>query len=286
MKDFFDSTHSNSTSFFDDAPAGRVRSDAVANSAMSASVDAFRQGVEISSMKHFVAGIVKIHGGEPGHVYKQFNIGVNNKDDHTPYVEIDGFSYRSQPFPREISIPAFDSITTMPSSSVTIVQKRSTSFDGVIDPLSIREQQPRSRVEGRTVLVGVSAALQSGNIDESGASDSVETVYDTLQRVDPYVEDYSSFYTIENDGTQHASTTFKSGYVEGSSIASFTDARYVRNDTNTTQDAELMAAMSNMTGSTDIYVSSALSKKSASCGWSFDTCFVGTDSITYGGRTY
>lgn len=286
MKDFFDPSLSNTTSFFDDAPASRVRSDAEAHSQMSSSIDAFRQGVEISSMKHFGAGIVKIHSGEPGHVLRQLNVGLNHKVDHVPFVEVDGFSYRSLPLAQELSIPTFDGIVTMPSSSITVVQNKGSVMDGVIDPLSIRNPRPMKRIDGVIAVNTVNASLQAGNVDASGASDSVETVYDTLQSTGPYVENYASSYFIENDGTQRTSTTFKSGYVETSELAAFVDARYVRNDVSDVQDNEISAMLSNMTGSTEVYVSSALSKKSSPCGWTYDTCFAGTDSITYGGRTH
>lgn len=74
----FNGTDPNAKSWFDEGPAPRnimPMSTINTSSIDTSAIDAYRQGVEVTQMKHFDAGFCKITSGEPGHVLKQTDFG-------------------------------------------------------------------------------------------------------------------------------------------------------------------------------------------------------------------
>lgn len=71
-------SHDESAPWFDDGPLVKrvVRvGDPNVNGIDTSAIDAYRQGVELTTMRHFDAGIGKISSGEPGHLLKQSSFG-------------------------------------------------------------------------------------------------------------------------------------------------------------------------------------------------------------------
>ena len=71
-------SHDSNTPWFDDGPLVKrvVRiDDQNVNGIDTSAIDAYRQGVEITTMSHFDAGMGKISAGEPGHLLRQSSFG-------------------------------------------------------------------------------------------------------------------------------------------------------------------------------------------------------------------
>lgn len=88
-KKYLEFSHDESAPWFDEGPVPRdvinintVNSGGIDTSA----IDSWRQGVEITLMSHFNAGLGKISAGEPGHLLKQNTFGGNKSRTTTELV--------------------------------------------------------------------------------------------------------------------------------------------------------------------------------------------------------
>src|SRR3990167_5763282 len=95
FEDFFRGQDIEDTTFFDEGPRlKRNRPPAVNTSSIDMSaIDPYRQGVEITQLKHFDAGTFKIHSGEPGHRILRNRFGMDKNFRPEPvFQELDYFS--------------------------------------------------------------------------------------------------------------------------------------------------------------------------------------------------
>lgn len=93
-QDFFCNKQTEDNVFFDEGPqvsqkkvtyiSGTFRN---TSSIDTSQIDAYRQGVEITLFKHFDAGTVKIHAGEPGHVLRRNHFGMNKNLDKNLHLK-------------------------------------------------------------------------------------------------------------------------------------------------------------------------------------------------------
>lgn len=254
-------------------------------------IDGYRQGVEITQLKHFDAGIVKIHAGESGHVLRRNRYGMDRNFRNEPvFEEIDYFNPRTFLLAQELS-PLFWNIITFPIITSDNDQIENYVFDGIIEPLTIRARASFFSIDVPFEAHDVKGALMDGNTDTTWASDRVQTVHSyDLKQTKPFLDQYADAVAFPGQGAGEAYASSIFGFFQHDKppIAPFSDARYPRNSiVPASYDSDMIAALSPMTGSTDNYVDSVVGKRSSTSGWVYDgNTGVGTDSLAFGGLAH
>lgn len=266
MDDFF--SHPKApTIFFDEGPIVHVNptSAVITGTFDTSTIDAFRQGVEITQQKHYDAGIVKIFAGEIGHFIRPLAFGENETFmNSNGFVDIDTFTDPSM----LINTPHSSSVVTSVSQTDA---NQSAVVNGVMDVL------PRKKILSKApvYLLGSFGALMAGKEDGLRASSQALTVdyIEVTKHQPPFVDTLPVAVSIT--GSQR---------IDQSVRLPFDDTRYVRNvSAPTAETADMLAALSLMTGSTDNYVT--FKQHAATSGWVYETP-AGTDSLAFGGLIY
>jgi hypothetical protein len=253
-----------------------------------------RQGVELTQTKHFDAGVVKIHAGEPGHQLRRNSFGMGKSFRSNPrFEELDYFNPLDYVTAQDSDSPLFFNIITFPIITSDNDHIENYVFDGVIEPLTIRARASFFSIDVPFESHEVKGAVMNGNIDPHGASDEIRTVYvrDLLENI-PFLDQYADSTPFIEEGLSLTGSYASSvvGYFQysRSNNLAFNDSRYPRNTISTNSyDTDIHAALSLMSGSTDSYINTHLLERSATCGWDFENNIViGTDSLAFGGLTY
>lgn len=300
---FFRGTQLAATSFFDEGPriiavkptALTLTGSLINTSSIETSaIDAYRQGVELTQIKHFDAGIVKIHAGEPGHVLHKNRYGMDkNFRNDTHFEETDYFDPRKYLTAQDSDSPLYFNIITFPIITSDNDQIENYVFDGVIEPLTIRARASFFSIDVPFEAHEVKGALMGGNTDTSWGSDRVLTVYTNESApngafLDQYAD--SVAFPGEESGSFAPAASSIVGFFmhDKRQLSPFVDARYPRNvPLPTNYDTQMSIAVNLMSGSTDSYVSEVTKTKSATCGWDYDNgVSQGTDSLAFGGMIY
>lgn len=291
---FFRPDYEERKPFFDEGPRIPPTKVVPINSGSidTSQIDAWRQGIEISDIKHFDAGIVKIHAGEPGHVLPQKHIGYGTsfRADEDVWSEVDLFD-------PVLFIKAQGDGDQFISSSVTITWPIVTKdydasdnfeFDGVIEPFTIRAQASFFSIDMPWEAHAPRAALMGGNLDPLRASSRIETV----DYFNPEAEYIGYLDLVDMLGNVPLNGFFRS---EQTPLQPFVDQRLPRDiPLSENYSEQLGAALSKVyvSGSesityksTDSYVK--YNQISATAGFTFDaTQGVGTDSLAFGGLVF
>ena len=240
----------------------------------------YLQGVELTQQAQYDAGLVKIWSGEPQHRQSPCVFGQDKNFFPDPrFAEMDLFDPVRYLEAQDAESPLHASIFTFPIVTGDNDQLENFNFNGIIEPLTIRPVVAFFSIEAPFESHAMRATLMGGNTNQINGTDRVMTVdyYEPTQQVVGYLDmvDIIEGHPL-NGFFRH----------EFTSVLPFSDARLVRNseaDGNT--PADMVAALSLMTGSTDNYVRH--NQRSATCGWYYDNnSSVGTDSLTFGGMTY
>lgn len=295
---FFRNVHIVDPQFFDEGPrlidtkpTYRPGEFVNTSSIDTGPINAWRQGVELTHQKHFDAGVVKIHAGEPGHELRRNGFGMGKTYGFTrTFEELDYFDPKNFIDAQDDDSPLWVNIITFPIITSDNDHIENYVFDGVIEPLTIRSKASFFSIDVPFEAHDVRGAVMSANSDQTSASDFVLTVYETKQiETSPFMDQYASTVSFpEQQESVAASSAVGFFKYEKSQLTPFDDKRLVRNVTSqNTYDQTMTSAMSLMTGSTDDYVNTTLSKKSATSGWCYDnTVIQGTDSLSFGGMAY
>lgn len=279
--EFFKPDYVKEVNYFDEGPKfnGRLNITHVNTSSINTTlVDSYRQGVEITQLKHFDAGLAKIHAGEPGHVLRKNAYGM---DRHTmmqdAFQEIDYFDPVKFLEAQSTNSPLLSNIITFPIITGDNDQIENYYFDGSVEPFPIREVIAFFSIDVPFKPRGIKGMLMAGNSDSALRSDRVMTV-DYIEQSKHQIP-FLDLVDLFNDTPLNGYFTF-----DASSFEPFEDARYIRNTygENIYDDA-LISVLSPMTGSTDNYIS--FKQKSATTGWVYDS-ISGTDSLAFGGMIY
>lgn len=243
-------------------------------------VDPYTQGVEITQQRQYDAGLVKIWSGEPGHklLYTRFGMDRNYFPD-PGFAEMDYFNPVRYLEAQEHDSPLWWNIMTFPIVTGDNDQAENFDFNGIIEPLSIRSLVAFFSTETPFEAHAVRANMVGGNINQIGGSDRILSV----DYFEPTREMIGFLDMIDMEANRPTVGFFRH---EFATLLPFKDERFVRNQPlEGSESPEAVAALSNMTGSTDNYVRH--NQKSAACGWYYDNnSGVGTDSLTFGGMTY
>lgn len=292
--DFFRNTHYENE-FFDEGPKVVIKVTTAVNSSSidTSGFDSHRQGVELSTIKHFDAGTVKIHAGEPGHVMRRNRYGMDkNFRTAVAFAELDYFSPIVFLNAQATMSPLLRSLITFPIITSDNDHIENYVYNGVIEPLTIRSKASFYSIEVPFESHDVRGGIMNGNVDITGGSDLVLTITRKNDlRLHPYVDAYIDTLPfpelqIAGTGSQHVQSTFGIFEHIGQKTTPFSDTRYVANVTfNQSTPQAMIATMTHMSGSTENYVDQ--NSISATSGWVYDDAYaVGTDSLSFGGMTY
>lgn len=252
--------------FFDDLPRGNIalyrdtwfQNDTVPlNVAIkdvydTREIDAYRQGVEITRLRHYDAGVVKIHAGEPLHILRKNRFGMDSfgRTKTNSYSDNEKFYSLNYMRAQEGAETFEDWNITYPWYLDQEIETESGKYDGVIEPLSIRPVLDRSTIDDPYEMHSMWGQMMGGTPDPWRASS-------LLLNID-YFETETKIIGFNDMGY----------FVRRQSTIGYFDDCYV-----------------NPLGKSDILVPPK--KVSATSGWDFDNnSGVGTDSIAFGGMGY
>lgn len=174
---FFKPDYITSYDFFREAePVRPPRTVAINSSSIDTSaIDKYRQGVELTHIKHYDAGIVKIHAGEPGHRWADHRYGLGR-----------GFRSEINEFEETNTFDAVAFIKdqedgNIPSFSYPIVSRDydgadNYENDGIIEPLIIRAKASFFSIDTPFEAHDIRAMLMSGNPTQNVSSDYIVSI--------------------------------------------------------------------------------------------------------------
>jgi hypothetical protein len=286
------------TLWFDDGPPVHDKK-IVASMINTSSIDTsqiatYKQGVELRHQSDWDAGVCKIHAGEPGHVIpkRTFGQGITYRENIAEFEDVAPFDPTQYIALQSSDVydPANLSPTKFAAWPVVLPDNDGApdDFDGVIEPLSIRNVASFSSIDSPFEAHAVYGEVCGGTANIRKATPQILS----LDYFNPHPTPISFIDTADNLGN-----TVIVGYVndDQTSLLPFTDQRLPRGvPLSQTNDSQMNVALNlqdidNATGhvaySTDSYV--RYNQVSAPCGFVYDSVQgVGTDSIAFGGLTY
>jgi hypothetical protein len=281
--DFFRNPTFIEKTFFDEGPPPPrqvIDENATRAGIKTITIDAYRQGVEITRIGHFDAGMLKIHAGEPGHIIRQTRFGM----DHKPIIKEQWFQdndkFEAKRFiqTQEQLSYIFDDIFTIPIVIDGDGEVEDRDYDGVLEPLTIRNVVNFTSIDAPYEIHSIKGGLMEGTEDLTlGSAQVLQIDYynpkskpafflDLVSRHEAYFSNYKTKVQAYDDSGAFA-------------------APHVRPYFSGAWGSDMLAAVLPMTGSTDTYISTK--QRSSTAGWDYDNnVSIGTDSIAFGGLTY
>jgi hypothetical protein len=240
----------------------------------TAAIDAFRQGVEITRIKHFFAGSSpRIHAGEPGHVLRKNFYGADRNFLKENY-------YKELEYYNPVEYLLSHEIITYPLITHDTDETENYNFNGVIEPLTIRAVAALYSIDVPFEAHSLKGMMMDGNVDITMSNSRILTVDDrkTKDKMPPWMD------LVDMIGTVKKIPTMMFFNDDKTYLNPFNDATTkVQLSTNLPND--MIGAVLKMVGSTENYISE--NQVSATCGWTYgDTSSKGTDSLAFGGFAY
>jgi hypothetical protein len=234
-------------------------------------IDGFRQGVEISRIKHFLAGnSVRIHAGEPGHVIKKNLYGTDRnflKQDF--YQDLDYYS--------PVGYLLSNENVTYPIITHDTDETENYNFNGVIEPLTIRAVAAFFSIDVPFEAHSIKGLMMDGNVDIAMSNSRILTVDDrnTDYKIPPWLD------LIDTIGSVKKIPTMAYFNDDKTYLNPFNDSS-TRVQLSTNLSDDMNTAVLKMNPETENYI--AKNEISATCGWTYDDVWSkGTDSIAFGG---
>jgi len=271
----------------------------------SVSADAYRTGIEISEIKQWVTGLVKISAGTPGHIinplcYGIAEVGVQNEinsieNDNALNViergafrEIDLFNPLTFISLQESEKP-IDQLITFPIVTSDNNQLENYILNGIIEPFPIRPVISNFSINVPFEPQGVRGAYGNGNMSTYMLSDEVLSVdyYDPKENNETYFLDEGEPITMSNGATTVIVGT-SIGYfnITQNYMLPFEDKVPPRGEElSSNYPADLAGVVSRMLRQGEVYVTNK--QRSSTSGFVYDGATkIGTDSIAFGGMLY
>ena len=265
---------------------------ATKNGYLSSSIDQFRQGVEITLLKH-QAGMVKISAGTPGHLMPTSNYGVNennNLTDNNFFQELNLFN------PIEfINVQSTDKLIeqtiTFPIVTSDTNQRENAVLNGIIEPFPIRPIIAHFSIYFPTEPQGIKANLSNGDHFLKKSSDTVHSTYDflpTRSNREVFL-DASDPVTVSNDQgdvTVQVGPSIPVMSNDINYIEPFADVVYARGDAleaTKSYQSDLLSAIRSLKPMNTTYLDS--NEFSGRTGFTYNDSVQGVDSIAFGGLT-
>jgi hypothetical protein len=175
--DFFRDQSIQEEDFFNDGPSSPREKANKASEISTTKIDAYRQGVEITQMKHFDAGIVKIHAGDPGHAKRQTEFGISHTNLTKDRAFLDNDRFVAENFiEAQRGDLSFDETFTLPIATSGDGEVETENYDGVIEPLTIRGIVSRNSVDAPFESHDIKGGLMAGGTDFNLASSQITQV--------------------------------------------------------------------------------------------------------------
>ena len=255
----------------------------------SGTLDIRRYGTEITDIKQWMAGTIKISAGTEGHIVEPVCLGAEDQSIFGPDVHYDRDKFEPVSF-IELQVNNFDAFIA--SDYFPLVISDNVILDvyrtnGIIEPLSIRPEASFLSVEVPFESRGIKGTILEGNDDIRLSSDAVLTVdyYEPGRVNESYFLDAGTDVRDESGGSATGVSLpyFNTGHNE---ISPYDDAIKPRGvSLSTTYTLDMIDALSALSQSTSFYVSEK--QRSATSGFVYDnTNPQGTDSIAFGGMLY
>lgn len=278
---FFRDPATLTNEFFDEGPIVVRKPTDSTGSIDTSAIDKFRQGVELTQLKHFDAGsMAKIHAGDPGHILKRTTFGDRSFFDRR-VVYNDQSDLRAVALVSASIVKTSRSRVTAPFTANPALDASSAFydallFDGVIDPLGTNSRAKRLTIDQPIDARGERGALQSGNEEFDGSSDAVATVFEQFASGSAYDDLTASTIAWPTAGRARRISTspYEDELNYGTNVVSESAPR----------DSSMSSALAAMTSSNDNYV--PVGFRAMTSGWDYDSNEQGTDSIAFGGLTY
>ena len=201
--DLFNDTTTNKNTYFDESPKVKfVQKNIINSSSINTNeIDAFRQGVEIKSFKHFDAGLVKIYAGEIDHQIKGYTIGATKTfESGVSFKELDYFNPVEFLRAQESESTLYFDLLTYPIITGDNDQIENYSFNGIIEPLSIRPKISFFSIDHPFESHDVRGSIMGGNVNIKNATALIDNRYEHLSiGLSPYndmVEMFNGKYSL------------------------------------------------------------------------------------------
>ena len=234
-------------------------------------IDPFRQGVEITRIKHFLAGCLpRIHAGEPGHSLRKNFYGADKnflKKDY--YSDLDYFN--------PVKYIMSDQILSYPIITNDTNETENYNFNGIIEPFTIRAVAALFSIDVPFEAHSVKGLMMDGNSDIAMSNNRILTVDDrtTNYKMPPWLDFVDMIGVVKKIPTMVFFNDDKTY------LNPFNDAS-TKIQLSTNLSINMNSAVIKMSPSTEEYVFEG--KISATCGWTYDDVWSkGTDSIAFGG---
>jgi hypothetical protein len=254
----------------------------------SSSVDAYKNGVELTRESHWTAGSVKISAGTPGHLYETAEYGYSSlsvvaKDRYEEIEVFDPVRYvETGGDPKKFIYPIVTSDYN---------QLENYTLNGIIEPFPIRSVISNYSINFPFEPHAFRGQFGNGNTNSNYASDvvtSLDYFAPNIANNSPYLDavDMVAISTSGDGGTMQIGSPIGYFTTDVNHVLPFEDAKQPRNQSYSLTDYEvdMIQALSGMSLTTDTYVNRK--QKSATTGFIYENCAAGVDSITYGDLLY
>lgn len=275
----------NERQWFDDAPAKPFKvSNAINTSSINTTAyDPYRQGVEITNVKYFDIGSLKIHAGEDGHVVKQRAFGQGrNFCFTTPFTDAFDPANNAMTVGTATTSVSLQFGVASPIDDYDDIRINGNAYNGSIDVFGVRLRADAYNIYVPIDHRGVKGIVCSGNESDYGSDPitSIDYVAVNTHHV-PFID--------ANNKIEPRYLQLSTRRKNSRKITPFIDVRFELEYKNNSEAYQNMSSMSNaifaMSASYDAgYVSS--NKIAYSSGWTYENSERGVDSIVFGGRTY
>ena len=273
----------NNKNYFDDGSGAdideKIKSSTVQNYVLTgsmdtSSIDPYRQGIELTRIKHFDAGSsVKIHAGEPGHILKKNFYGADkNFLKQNYYSDLDYFD--------PVEYILFQESVTYPIITHDTDETENYNFNGVIEPLTIRAIAALFSIDVPFEAHSVKGMMMDGNHETTMATSRIQTVFTKKEnhRLPAWLD------LVDMMGTAKKIPTIAFFNDEKTFLNPFNDA-----STKVQLSINLSEAMNSAVLKMNPQTENSIAENeiSATCGWTYDDVWSkGTDSIAFGGLGY
>lgn len=251
----------------------------------SSSLDSYRNGVEITQDKHWIAGLAKITAGTPGHLYDKSHFGINDLDiiSADKYIEIDVFDPVTFIEKSDLSQFIYPIVTSDAN------QLENYILNGIIEPFPIRPVISNFSINFPFEPHSTRGQFGVGNTNWRGATDvvtSIDVFEPTRINLSFFLDESDVRKISTGEGT---SGSFPVGPPDGyfnmdeNTISSFEDFVYPRDEkTGDYYSNEMLQVVNRMTGSS-IYGESYVKRKekSATNGFVCEYSSKGVDSVAF-----
>jgi hypothetical protein len=272
----------------------------------SVNVDAYKTGVEITEIKHWLNGVVKISAGTPGHIIQPIGFGIGEASVQASLnsiEEIEQESALSNGAFREIDLfnpvtfvslqdddkKSIEELITFPIVTSDNNQLENYILNGIIEPFPIRSVISNFSVNVPFEPHGVRGAYGNGNSSMHASSDEVLTVdyHDTDKTNDVFFLEEGEPFVL-SDGNVSASIGLDIGYfnIAQNYMLPFEDKVLPRGEEiSNTYTNDLVAVVNRMLRQGEVYVTNK--QRASTSGFVYDgSTKIGTDSIAFGGMKY